>query len=52
MDRSEIFVITLYISIIARGWINNREVMQSLEKIYYKKLRYEHHHKDFEESIL
>ena len=27
-------------------------VMQGLEKIYYKKLRYEHHHKNFEESIL
>ena len=52
MDRSEIFVITIYISIIASGWINNREVMQGLEKIYYKKLRYEHHHKNFEESTL
>ena len=52
MDRFETFVITIYISIIASGWINNRGVMQGLEKIYYKKLRYEHHHKNFEESIL
>ena len=37
----------MYISIIASGWINNKEVMQGLEKIYYKKLRYEHHHKKF-----
>ena len=52
MDRFETFVITIYISIIASGWINKREVMQGLEKIYYKKLCYEHHHKNFEESIL
>ena len=30
------------------GWINNRK----LENIYNKKLHYEHHHKNFEESIL
>ena len=52
MGRSEISVITIYISIIASGWINSREVMQGLEKIFYKKLRYDHHHKNFEESIL
>ena len=52
MDRSEIYVITIYISIIVSGWINNGKVMQGLENIYYKKLRYEHHHKNFEESIL
>ena len=40
------------ISIIVSGWINNGKVMQSLENIYNKKLRYEHHHKNFEESIL
>ena len=34
MDRFETFVITIYISIIASGWINNREVMQGLEKNY------------------
>ena len=52
MDRSEISVITIYISIIASGWINNGEVMQDLENICYKKLHYEHHHKNFGESIL
>ena len=52
MDRSEISVITIYISIIASGWINNGKVIQGLEKIYSKKLRCEHHHKNFEESIL
>ena len=26
--------------------------MQGLEEIYNKRLRYEHHHKNFEESIL
>ena len=51
MDRSEISVITIFICIIASGWINNGEVMQGLEKIYHKKLRYEHHHKNFEESV-
>ena len=52
MDRSEIYVITIDISIIVSGWINNGKVMQGLENIYNKKLRYEHHHKNFEESIL
>ena len=32
MGRSEISVITIYISIIASGWISKREVMQGLEK--------------------
>ena len=40
------------ISIIVSGWINNGNVMQGLENICNKKLRYEHHHKNFEESIL
>ena len=48
MDRFEIHMITINISIIARGYINNRKVMQGLENIYYKKLRYKHHHKNFE----
>ena len=52
MDKSEISLITVYISIIVSSWINNGKVMQGLEKIYYKKLRYEHHHKNFEESVL
>ena len=52
MDQSENSAITIYTSIIASGWINNGKVMQGLENIYYKKLRYEHHHKNFEESIL
>ena len=52
MDRSDISVITIHVSIIASGWINNGKFMQGLENIYYKKLRYEHHHKNFEESIL
>ena len=42
----------MYIGIIASGWINNGKVMQDLENIDYKKLRYEHHHKNFEENIL
>ena len=45
MDSSEIYVINIYIGIIVSGWINNGKVMQGLENIYYKKLRYEHHHK-------
>ena len=28
------------------------DFQRGLENIYYKKLRYEHHHKNFEESIL
>ena len=52
MDKSEISLITVYISIIVSSWINNGKVMQGLEKIYYKKLHYEHHHKNFEESVL
>ena len=52
MDKSEISLITVYISIIVSSWINNGKVMQGLEKIYYEKLRYEHHHKNFEESVL
>ena len=52
MNRSEISVINIYISIIASGWINNGKVMQGLENMYYTKLRYELHHKNFEESIL
>ena len=52
MDRSEIYVITIYISIFVSGFVNKRKVMQDLENIYHKKLRNEHHHKNFEESIL
>ena len=52
MDKSEISLITVYISIIVSSWINNGKVMEGLEKNYYKKLRYEHHHKNFEESVL
>ena len=44
MDRSEIFGITIYISIIVSGWINNGKVMQGLENIYNKKLYYEYYH--------
>ena len=52
MDRSEIFGITIYISIILSGWINNGKVMEGLENIYNKKLYYEHYHQNFDKSIL
>ena len=48
MDRSEIYVIRIYNSIIVSVWINNGKLMQGLENIYYKKLHYEHHHKNSE----
>ena len=52
MDRSEIYVIIIYNSIIVSGWINNGKVLQDLENIYNTKLHSEDHHKNFEESIL
>ena len=52
MDRSEIYVNIIYISIIVSGWMINEKAMQGVENIYYKKFRSEHHHKNFEESIL
>ena len=52
MDMSEIYVSTIYSSIIVSGWIDHWKVLQGLGNIYCKKLRYEYHHKNLEESIL
>ena len=52
MDKKEFFVITLYIIIHVNYWIKNGMEKQSLQHIYLKKLCYEHHRKNFEQSIL
>ena len=52
MDELNILVITIYMTIILSGWIKNGRDMQGLDRLYNKKLRYEHHHLNFQESIL
>ena len=44
--------IYIFIYIITSGWMKNGMVMQSYESIYNKKDRYEHHSRNFDESIL
>ena len=44
--------IYIFIYIITSGWMKNGMVMQSYESIYNKKVRYEHHSRNFDESIL
>ena len=52
MDMSEIYVSTIYSSIIVSGWIDPWKILQGLGNIYCKKLHCVYHHKNFEESIL
>ena len=52
MDKVELYVISIYITIITSGWMKNGMVMQSHESIYNKEVRYEHHSRNFDESIL
>ena len=52
MDKIELYMITIHIAIITSGWMKNGMVMQSYESIYNKKVCYEHHSRNFDESIL
>ena len=52
MDTVELYVITIYIAIITSSWMKNGMVMQSYESINNKNVCYEHHSRNFDESIL
>ena len=47
MDKGDFVVITIYVAIVISRWSENGMVLQSYERIYEKKLCYEHHNENF-----
>ena len=50
--RMDKFIITIYVATVISRWSENGIFLHSYKRIYNKKLRYEHHNKNFKEIIL